>query len=523
LGFREGYRQNIALIGQEGVGKTSLILHFLKGLNDTRLLPVYIDIQKDGYPEAFVRRFVGRLLYNFLRNSQIELEENLEFLIEKSRRFIPETAEKAKGIISSFKKRKAGHGFGEIMSLCEIITRETQKSCVVILDEFQHLEAMRFKNLYKEWSKLLVSRKDIMFIVISSARFKAKKILSEKLSLLFGNFQVIEIEPFCLKTSEQFLADRLKELKLNKTLIDFLIHFSGGFPFYLEIVSDQILKSIINNKDGLWNQDLLTHMLEELLFKEAGILNQRFSNYLKPFWQQPDSRQDYISILYSIANGHNLIKDITHVVRRQKKDILTKVNRLVELDILCKNGDFYRINDRIFGFWLKFVSQDKNEALNLDARTRQQTFRKRIELMIEEFVMDSHKPLIERATELLRLFRNEAVYLDRKRLRLLHFREIKPLRFKRKHINQGIICRSNDALWIIAIKKDIITEEDIAEFSRECKKYRHQRMQNKVIITATEGINTNAHLKALEEKILTWDLSKLNLLFDLFNKPRVIL
>jgi len=37
-----------------------------------------------------------------------------------------------------------------------------------------------------------------------------------------------------------------------------------------------------------------------------------------------------------------------------------------------------------------------------------------------------------------------------------------------------------------------------------------------------DDLEANARLKALEEKIWTWDIAKLNQIFDLFSKPSVI-
>jgi len=123
-------------------------------------------------------------------------------------------------------------------------------------------------------------------------------------------------------------------------------------------------------------------------------------------------------------------------------------------------------------------------------------------------------------TELLRQFGDERIQIERKKIRLNHFREIKPLEFNNRNLKEGIICRSNESLWIFAFKYDFLTEDDIAEFSRECKKYRH-KLQRKIIVTFRD-IDQNSRLKALEEKIWTWDLNSLNQIMDLFSKPRII-
>lgn len=509
-GLKDNYRQNIAIIGDELIGKTSIIFKFLNKFYDNRIIVLYLEIRPESLT-SFARRFIGVLLYNFLVSSGIFLKEDLDFLIKRAQKYIPKTIEKIKLILACLNRRKKNDIFTELLSLCEIINQETNKFCVVIFDEFHNLESMGIKNLYSEWSKLLIFQKNTMYIIISSMKFKAKRILSKDLSLLFGNFEIINVEPFDIKTSEDYLECTLRSLDLNKGLKNFIIHFTGGYPFYLEIIAKTLLKSSSSN---------LTDVLEDLLFAPSGILNQKFSNYLKRFLDNPYS-QDYLSILYLISSGHNKLKDIAHILHKQKKELNLRINYLLELDTVTRNGDFLKINDRVFSFWLKFVYQEKSQSLTFDAKNQKALFRDSIENMIQEFLLDAKRSVIERTMELLRLFEDEVVQIERKKLRLTRFKEIKLLEFKSERLKEGLIGRSQDSLWIVGFKYDLLTDEDIVEFAKECRKYRH-KLQKKIII-ALKDFDAGTCLRALEEKIWTWDLNNLNQILDLFSKPRVIL
>jgi hypothetical protein len=508
-GLLEGYRQNIAIIGDELTGKTSIIFRFLNKFCDNRIITLYLEIRPEAL-SSFVRRFIGVLLYNFLTNSGIPLKEDIDFLINKSTKFIPKTAEKIRQILNAVNRRKTNDIFSELLSLCETINLETGKYCLVIFDEFINLENLGMKNLYREWSKLLISQKNTMYIIISSLKFKAKAVLSKNLSLLFGNFELITVEPFDIKTALDYLEDKLRGLKLDGVHKDFLVHFTGGLPPYLEAISDALLKS------GRVN---IADTLEDLLFDPLGILNQRFSNYIKRFMDLPSSGE-YISILYLIASGRNKIRDIAHILRKTKKELTLRINRLIELDTITRSADFLKINDRVFGFWIKSVYQEKLHSLTFDLKDQKAKFRYNIEDMVEEFFLNARKPIIDRILEVLQLFENEMVQMERKKIRLNHFREIRPLEFNYKNLRDGLICRSNDSLWIMAFKRDMLTEEDITDFAKECKKYRH-KPQRKIIV-ALQDIDMNTRLRALEEKIWTWDISNLNLILDLYSKPWVI-
>lgn len=507
--LKDGYRQNIAVIGDELVGKTTIIFDILKRFQDNHTIILYLEVRPETL-EIFSKRFISVLLYNFLSNSGIPLKEDISFLLNKSEKYIPETTKKIKFILSSLQKRKKNNIFTELISLGESINQETGKSCVVIFDEFHNLEDLGIRNIYSEWSKLLVTQKNTMYILISSLKFKAKQILAKDLSLLFGNFEVLSVGPLDSRESERYIELKNDTSAIEEGIKNFIVHFANGYPFYLKAITEAMLKSDTNN---------LTDAIETIIFDHSGILNQRFSNYIKRFFDSGRSR-DYISILYLIANGHNKIREISHIMRRPKKELDPRINYLLEIDAITKNGDFLVINDKVFAFWFKFVYHEKLNSLTFDSKNQKDQFRCHIENVLEDFLKSARKPIIERVEDLLRSFDDETMQMEKKRLKLTHFREIKPLEFNNSCLKVGLIGRSADSLWIIGFKQDIVTDEDIARFTDECKKFRH-KLQKKIIITLND-IDSNARLRALEEKILVWDINCLNEIMDLFSKPRVI-
>ncbi len=508
--LKEGYRQNIAIIGQEDVGKTSIISKFLASFCDPRVITVFLGVRPESL-DGFANRFICALLYNFLINSGLPLKEDIEYLISKSRRYIPKTCEKINFILSELSRRKKINIVNELFSLSELINQETGKFTVFFLDEFHNLENIGVRNLYRDWGKLLILQKNTLYAITSSRIFKAKAVLSKQLSLLFGNFEIITVEPFDIHTSWSYLDQHAPGLKLNPGVKDFIINFTGGHPLYLELIADALSGANISVD--------LADILENLLFNTSGILNQRFSNYIKRFLDEP-ANNDYISILYLIARGETRIKDIAHILHKQKKELSVRVNYLLEADAISVSGDFVKCNDRLFAYWMRFVYQEKMRSVSFDAKNQKEKFRANILGLIREFSMQSGKPLANRVSELLALFEDDLMQFERKKIRLNHFREIKPLVFNHRFLKDGLLGRSSDALWIMAIKPEALTEQDVTEFAKECKRY-HHKSQRKIIVTLKE-VDPNARLKALEEKIWTWDLNNLNQILDLFSKPRVI-
>lgn len=508
--LKDGYRQNIAIIGEENVGKTSIITKFLANFYDPRIITVFLEVRPESL-DGFVKRFIGALLYNFLLNSSLPLKEDLSYLVSKSTKYIPATTQKINFILKELTRKKKANIIAELFNLPELINQETGKFTVLFLDEFHNLENIGASNLYKEWSKLLICQKNTLYCITSSMIFKAKSVLSKQLSLLFGNFEVVIIEPFDIHTSARYLDQCLPNLKQDPGLKNFIINFTGGYPLYLELIADALSK-----RDAPIE---LADALEDLLFNSSGILNQRFSNYIKRFLDTPESN-DYISIFYLIASGRNRLKDIAHILRKQKKELAARINYLLELDAIIKSGDFLKVSDRLFAYWIRFVYQEKLQSLSFDAKSQKEKFRDNIAELIFEFSKQAASPLINRVSELLQLFEDDLMQIERKKVRLNHFREIKPLAFNHHFLKDGLLGRSTEALWIMAIKTEALTEADITDFAKECKRY-HHKSQRKIMITL-KGVDSNARLRALEEKIWTWDLNSLNQILDLFSRPRVI-
>ncbi len=519
-GLKEGYRQNIALIGNSLMGKTSILKRFLAGISDEQIVAVYLEFGSADF-KSFMLKFLGSILYSYLKKDQTPIKEDLDFLIEFSNKYIPKTTAKLLQIKLLLEKgRRNSNIFSETLGLFETLHQETGKLSLVIFDEFQLLEEFGIKDIFRELGKKIMIQKKSMYLFSSSAKYKAKKILSKELALLFGNFEMIEVGAFNLNACHEFIQEKIQGINMPSSIADFIINFTGGCPFYLDLICLKAGQEANSRHEDLISQVTIIKVLEDLLFDAYGELNQRYSRLLANLVIENNNDTELISILECLSNNCNRLKEICQYLHKKESNLQRKINRLIELEIVDKNGIFYQINDRVFNFWLKFVYQLKQEALDYNLWLQINSFRKQIEGLINDFILISKKDIVERVEELFNLFKDDSVLLERYRLKLNRFCEIKPLRFECNHIKKGIAGLTKNSLWLAAVIEDRITENDIAEFANECKKYRH-KLQKKIII-AFEEIDINAYLLAKENHILTWNIENLNSLLDLYGKPRIV-
>jgi len=133
LGLKEGYRQNIALIGDRFVGKTALLHKFISDLEDEDVVRVYIDLDNIDFHQFFYR-FTGGLLYNYAHMRSLPVYDDLKLLMEGLRKHIPNTVKEITKIQNLLNHGKVHDAYRDLISLPETFTNETNKFCILFLD-----------------------------------------------------------------------------------------------------------------------------------------------------------------------------------------------------------------------------------------------------------------------------------------------------------------------------------------------------------------------------------------------------
>ncbi len=517
--FKDGYRQNISILGEELTGKTTLLKTFLNTINDDELVAVYVEIMPFEFC-LFVKRFLNSLLYNYLKKYRlISSRENLDFLIKMAQECLPVTAPLIRQLYLKLPKEKYEIIFQELFNIIEAFSHETKKRCIVIFDEFHNLKKFGINNICQELGKKIMFQKDTFFIFSSSSTNEAKTILSNDLSLLFGNFETTELGMLNPETCEFFIKDVFQDIAVSKDFTNFLINFTDGHPFYLKMFSHEAASlSKISGTSPL-EKEVLIQAFENLLFCEWGIFNIKFMHFLSQLMSNR-AKNDFIYLLDALALGKNRIQDLATHIRKQRSEITQKLNRLIELGIIIKNGSFYSIKDRVFLFWLKFVYHEKLNSLSPDYSEQVQHFKFKIEATIEEFISASKKNILDRILDLFNLFEGDDIQIDTKKIQLSTFKELKIVRFDNANIKLGIFGKAQDSFWLATIKEDGIKEKDISDFIQSSKKFK-QKSINKIMIGLGD-IERNAKLLAKESRIITLDIANVNSLLDLYGKPRII-
>lgn len=515
--LKEGYRQNVALTGQNLSGKTSILHNFLYTFRDREILPIYVEITDEPF-SYFAERFIGSLLFNFLKIKGHRPSEDLGLLIEESRSYMPRAARSISRILELVKKRDLNEAYSELFDLTSLIKEETGISCVIILDEFHNLGSLKVKHPFKNFGKKIMIQKDTMYIVTSSQVSTVKKILDEKLSLLFGNFEIVNVEGFASKNALSFLEARFKYLRVPKEYKDFIISFTDGNPFYLDIIS-QSLKDIVTDLTfKRVNRDVLVCALKNSIFNSKGSASLYLASILEGVKAKKGSAETYIPVLLAVAGGSCRLQDISRAVRKRTGDVTKCLSELIDMNILYKNGSFYKFVDKMFGFWLKFVYQQRRSAIISYLPDRIEAFKGQVGRLIDSFIAEESKDITQRTADLLGLFNNETACMRDKEYRLPHFSSIEIKPFGGNEVYISMKAKKKD--WVAYVCADEIKDIDIIEFTEKCRSLA-VKPHNKILVTLA-GTEMNARLLAKEEKIWMWGLDDLNRLKALYGKEKIV-
>ncbi len=520
--LKSGYRQNVAIIGHQQLGKTSILRHFLHQLNDPQILSVYVEIKLQSL-DFFVDQFIRSLLYQYLtrEGTPVSATDNLSGLVSLAQETIPKTVSLIREIAGHLKNRRPEEAYIRLFELTSIIRGETGKTCIVILDEFHRLGEFGIKNAFSDFGKRIMVQKDTMYLLSSSSFSASRKILAEKLSLLFGNFERVYLESFDFSTAFAFIDKKLAPATIDKGLANYLVSFTDGHPFFLDAIASRLREMVLSQGGVKVESAAVAEVFYRLFYESQGVLNQYFMKLISP-WTLSRSRGKHLLILAQIARGKNRLKEIASVLNLSQKEASAQTQELMEYELLVKTGVFYRFHNKIFRFWLREVYEKKELSL-LGAQGNRDLFSASVIAAIAEHQEVLLLEKSERIKSLFSEFRNDLVEFGEKKRKLPHFTEVLhsagDVQAPGNGSVRGLVARGHGRCWICKVTEERATEKEVLALVNGSAKTKSSHTK---VLLALNGIDENAKLLAKEKRVLTLGLSRVNLLMDLYGKTPIV-
>ncbi|HXV18776.1 MAG TPA: hypothetical protein VD883_01730, partial [Candidatus Omnitrophota bacterium] len=437
---------------------------------------------------------------------------------------IPRTVGRTHEILGHLKNRRSDEAYSRLFELTSILKSETGLHCIVILDEFHRLGEFGIKNAFSDFGKRIMVQKDTMYVLSSSSFSASRKILAEKLALLFGNFERVYLEPFDFNTSFEFLEKKLAPVTSDESLKHFLVAFTDGHPFFLQTITSALQELTLSKGESKVSREAIAEVFRRLLFESQGVLNQYFSKLVAP-WTQMKSRGSQMLILTALARGVNKLKDLSVEVNRSQREVGLQMQELIEQELVIKNGVFYRFHNKIFKFWLREVYERRELSL-LGARAKSDDFRSRVISAVTEYEELLRTDVTQRLVKLFSQFRNDRVEFGEKGRQLPHFTEV--LTVDHAAIGQlegssrNVIAKGNGRCWVCKIVEEKATEREVLSLVQDSGASELKKIAPTRVLVALNGLDENAKLIAKNKKVLTLSLSRINLLMDLYGREPIV-
>jgi len=520
MGLKEGYRQNVAILGDRYIGKTALLHGLMAKMEDQDVFFLYLDLENRDF-DYFAIQFTKSLLYNYLKKENLPLQEDLKLLCAATKDRLPRTVFLVQAIENFTAQGKILEAYHMILSLPEIFTQETGKSVVLIFDEFGHLENFNIPEVFAELGKRIMTQKNCLYIVASSSPQQTQTILNEKLSLLFGNFETILLDAFNFADAQGMIDHNLDGVKIGLHLKNFIADFTGGHPLYINLLCQELICL-----SGVYAQHeiyapIVTQAIENVIFNPWGVISRHFELRINTLIT-PKNAGTVVAILGALAQGKHKISDLAETLKLKVSQVTQRINALQEANIVERNGNYYHIKDKLFSYWIKFVHQRRLHVIDLELGRSRKQFKEEINRALNDFGMVARKDLSVRIADLMHKFDNESFMLCGRRYKLTSFRDIKVLKLRTGAGNyfDAISAQSEEGSWLVVLKKDPVRDNDLNGILEEIKKLEPRPTRS--VIVSLSGLDENAKVRALQEKLWIWDEEQLNSLMHLFDEPILV-
>ncbi|MCM8811864.1 MAG: hypothetical protein NC910_02275 [Candidatus Omnitrophica bacterium] len=523
-GFLAGYRQNVALLGPPDVGKTALLNRLLleKCVPSLPLISVYIDFRTGETFAEWAARFIEAVVSAVVRVKCAGMPGGGDpvGLFQRSTEWIPHSAQVAQRLLVKLDEQKANDLFGKVWDVPQQVSRETGLPCLLVLDEFHRMDQWGIKEPFRQLGHKIMVQSSTLYVAASSQSQAARAILREGLNLLFGQFEVVEVNPLEPAASLKAIRSVWTDGPMEPFLEHLIMQLAQGYPGYLDPILEGLLDK--GSRELAENQErAVLDVLESLMLDGRGILRQHFENRLRALPPHP-GRRGWLQVLAAVACGFHRTAQIAVAVERSSSYVGKALKILEQHGFVLKNGGFYRVPDRLFRLWLLTAYPILQGAAFSDSVHARAHFRDSLWMWIKKVRETIDRPLEGQVKELLRRWSGELCEVEGKRIVLPKMCRVESV--------AGIVPATAfiahqesqaDKSWLVIPWLGSLQEGHARAVAEGVGKIPFK--YHKKVLIGAHSVEVNARIILQEHQIRIWDLDVLSDLLDLYGLSRLSL
>jgi hypothetical protein len=505
--FAEGFRQNIALLGFRGVGKTYQ-LRQLQLLAPEGVGVIYCPLYQES-ARSLLKRFLTSVLNAGLRHEQ---DSSLESLLDEAQERLPKTSFQVRIALESLQRGAVVEAYSRCLQAVPALVEDTAQPCVLILDEFLYLESMGIGHAFQELGKRVMTWPAVMFVLASSAPYRAELILRERLHLLFGQFEILELSKLDMSGVKQWLDQAFYGFQEADPVKAFLAYWVGAYPLYLKTFVERLNELAGLSRSRVLNFELLREAVWDLLGTEHGRLQQWCAANLAAV-KETEQRARATEALMELARGTRTMTDLAERIGKSRLADILQV--LVEHDLAVRRGACWLIPDPILRCWLSHVLQVQRTGTYCDDVQAKQILDGALRKIWEQWLVHTQRTFAEEMVVLFQQFDEDTIALDSKTGRLPRFERIQALSDPAEGKGFAyLVADSQNKRWCATVNEHEIDEAVIARFDAFCRA-QSPKPTRKVVI-APSGIQEEARTLAKAVNMWVWESDSLAVLRALY-------
>jgi uncharacterized protein len=245
-----------------------------------------------------------------------------------------------------------GEAFFQLKSYLETKLDTTKQ--VIFLDELPWISSSKsgfLQQLAHFWNDYLSKKKHYILVICGSvSSWIAKNITNDKGGLHNRITEVINLKPFSLLETKQFLAS--KNINITSQEIAKLYMTFGGIPYYL---------------DNINRGESAMQAIERLCFEDGGKLKNEYENLYKALFNNAIDHEKIVETLAGSQKG--MLR--AEILAKSKIRDGGPFNRAMSDLLICgfvstmsqfgqkKREEVYRLNDEYSAFYHRFIKQAK--------------------------------------------------------------------------------------------------------------------------------------------------------------------
>jgi len=336
---------NLVLISPRRMGKTGLIHHCFEQSEFKDYYTFFIDILHSSslreFTFVFGREVFERLLSKGKRMKKMLLQ-TMESL-QGSFGIDPMTGNPTFGLqlgdIAS-----ADYTLEEIFQCLE----QADKPCIVAIDEFQQITNYPEKNVEALLRSYIQRTTNISFIFAGSERHIMQEMFQIESRPFYYSAEMMELNAIKKEVYVPFIMQKFEEKhrKIDLNLVENVYDLFNGHTFYVQKTFNE---AFLNTpKRGACTIKTISESIETLL--------EIYSPFFKVMLSEMPEKQK--EVFYSIAlDGSAEAITSAEFIDRHSLSSASSVQaaskRLLDRDLITKEGKEYRLTDRLFSLWIK--------------------------------------------------------------------------------------------------------------------------------------------------------------------------